>query len=116
MDCRATRCLAAPTQSRCDWRRGITTDVEFEAWANRVWFYPTIGESGGVGLKDFRKPMQIELYNELGRLLVRYNLYNCWPSEYIALPDPAGDGKTVAIQSMTIEHEGCELDTAAPPP
>jgi phage tail-like protein len=44
--------------------------------------------------------------------VMRYDLYNCWPSEYVALPELAGDANTVAIASMTIEHEGWDRDTS----
>src|SRR5437764_3256187 len=68
--------------------RGITTDTAFETWANMMWFYPNTQKLGNeVDLDHFRQPMQIELYDQAGRLLLRYNLYNCWPSEYTALPD-----------------------------
>src|SRR6202035_1836056 len=42
--------------------RGVTHDVEFENWANKVW---TLGASLGseVSLKDFRKDIVIEFYN-----------------------------------------------------
>src|SRR4029078_8564182 len=34
--------------------RGVTHDPEFEAWANKVWFFS--GANGGeMSLKDFRK-------------------------------------------------------------
>src|SRR6188508_1702535 len=43
--------------------RGVTHDTEFEAWANKVWLR---GAKYGaeVSLKDFRKDIIIEVYNE----------------------------------------------------
>ena len=91
--------------------RGITTDTAFETWANMMWFYPNTQKLGNeVDLDHFRQPMQIELYDQAGRLLLRYNLYNCWPSEYTALPDLDSEANTVALASMTIEHEGWDRD------
>ena len=48
--------------------RGVTHDVEFEQWANKVWnFGAGLGEE--VSLKDFRKHIRIELLNEAGQAL-----------------------------------------------
>ena len=97
--------------------RGITTDVAFEQWANKVWYYPntaTLGQE--VSLQDFRKNIQIELYNQAGQVVVRYNLYNCWPSEYTALPELSSEANTVALASLTLEHEGWDRDTTVTPP
>jgi phage tail-like protein len=98
-------------------RRGITRDSEFVEWAGLVAFYPNTSQIGNQSsLAEFRKPMQIELYGQAGQLVMRYDLYNCWPSEYDALPELAGDGSTVAIASMTIEHEGWDRDASVTPP
>ena len=56
-----------------------------------MWYFPNTQQLGNETQLDFRKPMQIELYDQAGRLSLRYNLYNCWPSEYTALPDLDGD-------------------------
>jgi phage tail-like protein len=45
--------------------RGVTHDLEFEKWANKVWNYGA-GLGSEVSLKDFRKDITIELYNEAG--------------------------------------------------
>jgi phage tail-like protein len=93
--------------------RGITSDSEFVEWAGLLAFYPNTSQLGNQSsLKEFRKPMRIELYDQAGQLVMRYDLYNCWPSEYVALPELAGDANTVAIASMTIEHEGWDRDTS----
>ncbi len=94
-------------------QRGITTDTAFEDWANLMWNYPNTQKLGTqTQLGSFRKPMQIELYDQQGILSVRYNLYHCWPSEYTALPDLDGGANVVALASMTIEHEGWDRDTS----
>ena len=66
--------------------RGVTHDLEFEKWAKKVWNY---GEGLGseVSLKDFRKNIILEVYNEAGQLALAYKIYRCWVSEYQALPD-----------------------------
>src|SRR3954454_13336544 len=87
--------------------RGITTDTAFQDWANLMWDYPNTQQLGNeTQLASFRKPMQIELYDQQRVLALRYNLYNCWPSEYTAWPELGPETNVVALASMTIEHEG----------
>jgi phage tail-like protein len=94
--------------------RGVTHDSAFEDWANRVW---RLGASGSeVSLKDFRKDVTIELYNEAGQLVIAYRVYRCWVSEFQALPDLDAGVSAVAIQSITLENEGWERDTAVVEP
>jgi len=89
--------------------RGVTHDVEFEQWANKVWNYGA-GLGSEVSLKDFRKDIIIELYNEAGQVAIAYKVYNCWVSEYQALPELDAMGNAVAIQSLKLENEGWERD------
>ena len=94
--------------------RGVTHDTAFEDWANKVW---RIGSAGNeVSLKDFRKDITIELYNEAGQLVIAYRVYRCWVSEFQALPDLDAGISSVAIQSITLENEGWERDTAVVEP
>ena len=96
--------------------RGITMDTAFETWANMMWDYPNTQALGNeVNLDKFRQNIQIELYDQAGRPLLRYNLYNCWPSEFTSLPDLDSEANTVALESMTIEHEGWDRDTTLTP-
>ncbi len=89
--------------------RGVTHDMEFETWANKV---HNLG--GGLGsevsLADFRKDVILELYNEAGQLAIAYRIYRCWPSEFIALDDLDGHGNAVAIQRLVLQNEGWERD------
>jgi phage tail-like protein len=89
--------------------RGVTHDVEFEQWANKVWNYGS-GLGAEVSLKDFRKDIIIEVYNEAGQLVLAYKVYRCWVSAYTALPDLDASANAVAIQSITLQHEGWERD------
>ena len=96
--------------------RGITHDEEFEAWADRVW---KLGAGLGqeVKLKGFRKDVRIELLNEAGQVVRAYKVHRCWPSEYHALPDlDASDPTAVAIERLTLQHEGWERDLAVAEP
>jgi phage tail-like protein len=89
--------------------RGVTHDVEFERWANKVWNFGS-GLGTEVSLKDFRKDILIELYNESGQLVIAYKVFRCWVSEYQALPDLDANANAVAIQSIKLENEGWERD------
>lgn len=90
--------------------RGVTHDKDFEQWANKVWNYgPGLGSE--VSLKDFRKDIIIEMYNEAGQLAIAYKVFRCWVSEFQALPDLDANGNAVAIQHIKLENEGWERDT-----
>ena len=39
-----------------------------------------------VSLKDFRKDIIIDIYNEAGQLAIAYKVYRCWVSEFQAHP------------------------------
>jgi phage tail-like protein len=89
--------------------RGVTHDTEFERWANKVWNYGS-GLGAEVSLKDFRKDLVLEIYNEAGQLALAYKLFRCWPSEFTAFPDLDASASAIAIQSLKLENEGFERD------
>lgn len=95
--------------------RGVTHDPEFENWANKVWAFGT-GLGAEVSLKDFRKDVIIELYNEAGQLVQAYRVFRCWVSEYQALPELDASANAVAIQTLKLENEGWERDIAVVEP
>jgi phage tail-like protein len=89
--------------------RGVTHDTSFEQWANKVWNLGS-GLGSEVSLKDFRKDLIIEVYNEAGQLALAYKVFRCWVSEYQALPDLDANANAVAIQHIKLENEGWERD------
>jgi phage tail-like protein len=93
--------------------RGVTHDVEFEAWANLV--FNTDGDAA-ISLRNFRKNLIIELLNEQGIVAKSYTLKDCWVSEYQALPELDANGHAVAIERIVIQHEGWKRDDAVPEP
>lgn len=95
--------------------RGVTNDVAFEQWANKVWNYGA-GLGAEVSLKDFRKDITLEMYNEAGQLAIAYKIYRCWVSEYQAMPDLDANANAVAIQHIKLENEGWERDEAVTEP
>jgi phage tail-like protein len=95
--------------------RGVTHDVEFERWANKVWNFGA-GLGKETALKDFRKDIIIEVYNEAGQLAISYKVYRCWVSEYQATADLDANANAVLIQHIKLENEGWERDQEVPEP
>ena len=95
--------------------RGVTHDTEFEKWANKVWNFGS-GLGAEVSLKDFRKDIIIDVYNEAGQLAITYRLFRCWVSEFQALSDLDANANAVAIQHLKLENEGWERDYAVTEP
>ncbi|MFL5725928.1 MAG: phage tail protein [Chloroflexota bacterium] len=94
--------------------RGLTHDLEFERWANKVWGL----NQGGVevSLKDFRKDIVIEIHNEAGQTTHAFFVYRCWVSEYLALPDLDANGTSVMIEHLVLENEGWTRDLSVVEP
>ena len=95
--------------------RGVTHDKEFEQWANKVWNFGS-GLGAEVSLKDFRKDIIIEVYNEAGQLAIAYKVYRCWASEFQSLADLDANANAVLIQHIKLENEGWERDVEVPEP
>ena len=95
--------------------RGVTHDAEFEKWANKVWNFGS-GLGSEVSLKDFRKDLILEMYNESGQVVIAYKIYRAWVSEYQALPDLDANANAVAIQHIKLENEGWERDQSVTEP
>jgi phage tail-like protein len=95
--------------------RGVTHDKEFEQWANKVWNFGS-GLGAELSLKDFRKDVIIEVYNEAGQLALAYKVFRCWVSEWQAEADLDANANAVLIQHVKLENEGWERDTEVPEP
>jgi phage tail-like protein len=89
--------------------RGVTHDTEFEKWANKVWNFGS-GLGAEVSLKDFRKDVILDVYNEAGQLAISYKIFRAWVSEFQALSDFDANANAVAIQHIKLENEGWERD------
>ena len=74
------------------------------------------GLGAEVSLRDFRKDLLIDAYNEAGQLVLSYEAYRAWVSEFQALPDLDSNASAVAIQTLKLEHEGWERDYEIPEP
>ena len=90
--------------------RGVTWDLDFEAWANKV--HPCAGDAS-MDLVNFRKELALEVLDEKGLVARRFFLHLCWVSEYTASPQLDSSANAIAIESMKIEMEGWERDPAS---
>lgn len=110
----------SPGQSTYDpilLEQGVTHDPAFEQWANKIWSHDRSASGDTpVSLKDFRKDIIIELYNEAGQKVMAYNVYRCWVSEFQALPELDAMTSAIAIQSIKLEHEGWERNASVTEP
>ena len=95
--------------------RGVTHDTAFEYWADKVWSLGA-GLGSEVSLKDFRKDMILDIFNEAGQKVISYKIYRCWVSEYQAVPDFDANANAVAIQHIKLECEGWERDQSVTEP
>ena len=99
--------------------RGVTHDLAFQQWANKVWDYQNAQAQNAdqeVSLADFRKDVIIDFFNEAGQKVISYHVYRCWVSEYQALPDLDANANAVAIQHIKLENEGWDRDPAVVEP
>jgi phage tail-like protein len=95
--------------------RGVTHDPAFQQWANKVWDYANAQAAPDqrtqeMSLKDFRKDIIIDVFNEAGQKVLSYYVYRTWVSEYQALPELDANANAVAIQTIKLENEGWDMD------
>ena len=79
-------------------RRGITDDRALWDWRQKV-------IDGQV--EDARANGSIIMYNTTNDEVARFNFVNGWPSGWKG-PDVSSEDQTVAIEEITIAHEGLE--------
>lgn len=92
---------------------GVTHDDTFEKWANLV---NNFQSDASMSLKNFRKDVVIDVFNEAGQKALSYKVYRCWVSEYQALPELDASANAVMIQTIKLENEGWERDTSVTEP
>lgn len=92
---------------------GVTHDITFEDWANLV---NNFQGDAAMSLKNFRKNIIIDVFNEAGQKAISYKVYRCWVSEYQALPELDASANAVMIQTIKLENEGWERDTSVTEP
>jgi phage tail-like protein len=92
---------------------GLTHDPTFENWANLVHNFQ--GDAA-MSLRNFRKDIIIDVYNEAGQKVHSYKLFRAWVSEYQALAELDASANAVAIQTIKLENEGWERDESVTEP
>lgn len=95
--------------------RGVTHDTTFLIWANKVWNFAA-RPGAESSLRDFRKDVILNFFNEAGQLALSYKIYRAWVSEFKALSDLDASSSGTAIQSIKLENEGWEIDLDVPEP
>lgn len=94
--------------------RGLTQDKEFATWANAAQVLDKGAAS--TSLKNLRKEIRIDLLNEAGQPVYRFNVHRCWVSEYQALPDLDAGATSIALEHIKLENEGWEYDASLAEP
>ena len=89
----------------------MTHDPAFESWANLIHSL-----KNPISLKNFRKDVIVDVYNEADQKVLSYTLYRCWVSEYQALPQLDAGTAAVAIETLKLELEGWERDVSVTEP
>ena len=90
--------------------QGVTNDKTFEAWATAMSNY--VGNKGADSQKtpnNFRKDIDIEIFNLNNEKVKGYRVYNCWVSKYTAVPDLDANSADVMIQTIVLENEGIQV-------
>lgn len=94
--------------------QGLTHDPVFEDWANLV---NNIKGNAAMSLKNFRKTIDLHVFNLQGTPVMGFKLIDAWVSEFQVLPEfDAGTMNAVGIQSITLQHNGWERDEAITEP
>jgi phage tail-like protein len=88
--------------------RGITQDLDFANWANQAQVLDH--GSAKTSLANLRQEVRIDLLNEEGLPVWRFNVHRAWVSEYQALPDLDAGANAIAIEHIKLENEGWERD------
>ena len=110
----------SPGQTACSpitLKRGVSYDPAFQQWANTVfeWSNSTGGATGqNISLLDFRRDLTIEMYNEAGQMVVGYNVYRAWVSEWKAMAELDALGNGIAVESIVLQNEGWERSSPGP--
>ena len=92
---------------------GVSHDSTFEDWANLV---NNFQGDAATSLKNFRKDIIIDVFNEADQKVLSYHLFRCWVSEFQTLPDLDASANAVMIQTVKLENEGWERDKSVVEP
>jgi phage tail-like protein len=94
--------------------QGMTNNAVFEKWATAMSNY--LGNKGADSEKtpdNFRKDIDIEIYNLQNVRIKAYRAYNCWVSKY-TVGDLDANSNDVLIHTLELQNEGIQLLTPLP--
>lgn len=89
--------------------RGVTFDLDFEEWANRVHRFT---DETLISLKEYKRNLIIQVRNLQGVPVKQYKVHRAWVSEYTAIPELNSNANAVMIESIVVQNEGWERDDA----
>lgn len=95
--------------------RGVTHDPWFEQWANKVWNHGA-GPGSMVSLADYKRDLRVEVCNEAGQVVIAYDVFNCWVSEYEPMGELDANSNGILIAKIKIENEGWRRDPSVVEP
>jgi phage tail-like protein len=87
--------------------RGVTHDLDFEEWANRVHRF---ADEALITLKDYKRNLIIQVRNLQGVPVKQYKVNRAWVSEYTALPELDANANATMIETIVVQNEGWERD------
>lgn len=90
------------TTSNITLSRGITNDRELWDWRTSV--------ATGRDPATYRRNMSIILLDDGGNERIRWNLINCWPSQWTG-PSFDATADEFAIETLEIAHEGIAVES-----
>ncbi len=85
--------------------RGVTRDAEFQQWV-KGFIRRSVAD---VTPENLRKDLTIELYDGAGHVAAGYTVRGGWISKFVG-PEFNADGNDVAMEELTLEHQGCECN------
>lgn len=89
--------------------RGVSLDLSFVQWLSMVRsFGPATGK--GSLLVEYKRPVIVEVDDGKGGTACMYHLFQCWVSEYRAVPDPDAGSPRTAIEHLRLGFGSFERD------
>lgn len=79
-------------------------DDDFLNWSQQVFDVASAGNA-----VNYRRDLDIELYDATNVRAKVYRVYNAWPTGYKPYSDLKGDGSNNLIEEMRLSHEGWEV-------
>jgi len=94
--------------------RGLSADAAFQKWMIEVNRYTKAGGQDNEAVHNFRKNLQIEMYDLQNDLVMTVNVYNAWPSK-LTIADFDAKANELAIEHIELQNEGWDLAPGAAP-